>query len=83
MFRWSDIDALVERSGGRVVDASASNWASLGDAAPLARIEDDAERWGRFIDHETTACAQPGARDGGTHILFAARREDAPTSPAA
>jgi len=83
MFRWSDIDALVERSGGRVVDASASNWASLGDAAPLARIEDDAERWGRFIDHETMACAQPGARDGGTHILFAARREDAPTSPAA
>ena len=74
MFRWAGIEALVERSGGRIVDGSASNWASLGDSESLARLEADSERWGRFIEHEVMACAQPGARDGGTHILFAAQR---------
>ncbi len=82
MFRWSDVEALLERSGGPIVDGSASNWASLGDAEPLARLEADTERWGRFIDHEVAACGQPGARDGGTHILFAARRGNVATAPA-
>ena len=74
MFRWSDLEALVERSGGEITDGSASNWASLGDAESLARLEADAKRWERFIAHEVAACAEPGARDGGTHMLFAARR---------
>jgi len=74
MFRWADIEALVERSGGRMVDGSASNWASLGESESLARLEADAERWGHFLEHEVAACEQLGARDGGTHILFAAQR---------
>lgn len=74
MFRWSDIEMLLHRTGGRVVAASASNWASLGDPHALARLEADPERWERFVEHEVTACAQPGALDGGTHILFAATR---------
>ena len=74
MFRWGDLEALLERSGGQLVDGSASNWASLGDAGLLARLEADSDQWGRFIEHEVAACAQPGARDGGTHILFAAER---------
>ena len=78
MFRWSDVEALVKRNGGRVLDGSASNWASLGEPELLARLEADAERWGRFVAHEVAACAQPGARDGGTHILFAAAPSDAP-----
>jgi len=76
MFRWSDLEALLERNGGRIVDGSASNWASLGDAGLLARLEADTERWSRFIGHELAACRQPGARDGGTHILFAAQHDD-------
>ena len=74
MFRWSDLEALIERGGGRVVDGSASNWASLGDPDSLAQLEGDAERWRRFIEHEVAACAQPGARDGGTHIVFSAQK---------
>jgi SAM-dependent methyltransferase len=73
MFRWHDVVALVERAGGSLVDGSASNWASLGDRDTLARLEADRGRWRRFLEHEIAACAQPGARDGGTHILFAAR----------
>lgn len=73
MFRWSDVQALLERTGARPLAASASNWASLGDEATLARLEADAARWQRFLEHEVAACAEPGALDGGTHILFAAK----------
>jgi len=72
MFRWSDVQALLQRAGGRPVGASASNWASLGDTQALARLEADAARWERFLEYEVRACAQPGVLDGGTHILFAA-----------
>jgi len=74
MFRWSDVEALVRHTGGRIVDGSASNWASLGDPEVLARLEADPARWERFIEHEIAACAEPGARDGATHILFASQR---------
>ncbi len=74
MFRWPDVVALVEEAGGELVDGSASNWASLGDPDALARLEADRERWRRFLELEVAACAEPGARVGGTHILFAARR---------
>ncbi len=72
LFRWSDVQALLERTGGRTVAASASNWASLGNVQALAGLEADPHRWARFMEHEIDACAQPGALDGGTHILFAA-----------
>ncbi len=72
MFRWSDVEALLRRAGGRAIGASASNWASLGDTQALARLESDAARWERFLEYEVRACAQPGVLDGGTHILFAA-----------
>jgi SAM-dependent methyltransferase len=83
MFRWSDLEALLQRSGGRIVDGSASNWASLGDPEVLARLEADAERWSSFLSHETAACQQPGARDGGTHTLFAAQHHEAANTPPA
>jgi hypothetical protein len=49
----------------------------LGDPATLAALEADPDRWGRFIEHEVAACAEPGALDGGTHIIFAAQHEQA------
>jgi SAM-dependent methyltransferase len=73
MFRAREILGLVAGAGGHVVAASASNWASLGDPATLAALEADPDRWGRFIEHEVAACAEPGALDGGTHIIFAAQ----------
>lgn len=72
MFRWSDVQALLERARGLLRDAGASNWASLADPVALARLEADPERWRRFLRHEVAACREPGALDGGTHILFAA-----------
>lgn len=71
MFRASQLGDLATTSGGRLVALSASNWASLGQAEALAALEADSDRWSRFLDHEAAACAEPGAADGGTHILFA------------
>ena len=62
----------MQRTGGRLLAASASNWASLGDAETLADLEADPARWARFLEHEVAACSERGALDGGTHILFAA-----------
>ena len=77
MFRSSDVEVLVRRCGGSVVAMSASNWASLADKDVVSQLEEDDDRWARFLNHEVAACAEPGALDGGTHIHFAAR----PTSP--
>jgi SAM-dependent methyltransferase len=72
-YRWSDVVALVEEAGGRLVDGSASNWASAGEPEWLADVAADRDRWRRFLEREVAACAEPGARDGGPRILFAAR----------
>ena len=74
MFRARDIAHLVAECGGEVVAMSASNWASLNDADVLEELEADPDRWARFIRHEINACAEPGAWDGGTHLLFAAQK---------
>lgn len=73
MFRASDITALVERCGGEVLAMSASNWASLDKPEVLATLESDPDRWRRFLAQEVAACAESGALDGGTHLMFAAR----------
>lgn len=74
MFTWEQITNLVNVCGGEILAGSASNWASLEDPAVLAELERSPRLWERFLAYETAACASPGARDGGTHILFAARR---------
>jgi SAM-dependent methyltransferase len=75
MFRARDVSVLVAKCGGEMAAMSSSNWASLNDADVLEELETNADRWERFIRHEIAACAEPGALDGGTHILFAAQRQ--------
>jgi SAM-dependent methyltransferase len=74
MFRSLDIVRLVADAGGEVLAMSASNWASLGDESLLDELAADPNTWSRFLDKEVRACAEPGVVDGGTHLLFAARR---------
>jgi SAM-dependent methyltransferase len=74
LFRSSEIVAMVAEGGGELLAMSASNWSSLSDAQTLAAFEADPRRWASFLAHEASACAEPGAVDGGTHLLFAARR---------
>lgn len=74
MYRARDLANLVETCGGEVVAMSASNWASLNDPDVLEELEANPDRWARFIRHEINACGEPGALDGGTHLLFAAQK---------
>jgi len=63
MYRWSDLQALLGRHPCRVVAASAANFLSVNEAW------DD-----RFLEIELAACREPGALDGGTHILAVVER---------
>ncbi len=74
MFRSRDIETLAASCGGKLIAMSASNWASLGPEDVLMEIESDARRWDRFLTNEVASCAEPGALDGGTHILFAMKK---------
>jgi SAM-dependent methyltransferase len=74
MFRSREIVDLVERCGAEVLALSASNWSSLSDGGVLSELETHRDHWASFLDQEEAACAEPGAVDGGTHLLFAARR---------
>lgn len=73
MYRTSDVRGLIERAGARTLALSASNRASLDHPEATALLEGSPTRWKQFLDHETTACAEPGALDGGTRILVACR----------
>ncbi|WP_441247332.1 class I SAM-dependent methyltransferase [Kitasatospora sp. McL0602] len=74
IFTWEQLATLVHECGGEILAGSASNWASLEDPAILAELERTPQLWERFLTYETAACSSLGTRDGGTHILFAARR---------
>lgn len=74
MFRSDEIAAMVDRLGADMLAMSASNWASLGDQEVLEELASDQERWGRYVLREIWAGSQPGAIDGGTHLMFAASR---------
>jgi SAM-dependent methyltransferase len=64
LYRWRDLEAMLARHPCRLLAASASNFLSV-------RREDWDER---FLEIEIAACREPGALDGGTHILAAVER---------
>lgn len=74
MFRSEEIEEMVENLGAKLLAMSASNWASLATAEALERKLDDPAGWETYVRREIWASSQPGAVDGGTHILFAASR---------
>lgn len=69
MFRWSELSALLERHPCRVVAASAANWLSVNQQEALREIVDDPAMWQTFLRWEEEFCREPGALDGGTHII--------------
>jgi ubiquinone/menaquinone biosynthesis C-methylase UbiE len=73
LFTWAQVQALVAEAGGELLAGPASNWLSLGPAAVLDQFEGSQDLWRKLLDWEERFCAEPGAIDGGTHILFAAR----------
>ena len=67
---------MIAGAGCTLLAASASNWMSLGDQDALAQLERDPHQWQWFLEWEASLSREPGALDGGTHMVFAARPED-------
>lgn len=74
MFRWREIEAMIEGLPCSLVGASASNFLSSGDQEVVRLIEQDRDLWELFLDWEEEYCGEPGALDSGTHLLFALER---------
>lgn len=74
MYRWAEFEALLKRHSCTIVAASAANFLSVNHNDELREIEADPALWEKFLRWETDACRQPGALDGGTHIIAVVRR---------
>ncbi|HEY0083924.1 MAG TPA: class I SAM-dependent methyltransferase [Pyrinomonadaceae bacterium] len=74
MYRWAEFEALLGRHSCTIVAASAANFLSVNQHDALAEIESDPVLWQKFLGWEMDACRQPGALDGGTHIIAVVRR---------
>jgi len=73
LFSWAGLRALLERHDCDIVVASAANLLSIGNDEICERWRQDPEMWERFLSWEVTSSAQPGAIDGGTHIIAVVR----------
>jgi SAM-dependent methyltransferase len=74
MYRWAELEALLRRHSCTIVAASAANFLSVNHHDALKEIEADPVLWEKFLGWEMDACRQPGALDGGTHIIAVVRR---------
>jgi len=64
LYRWSSLEQLLGRHPCRIITASAANFLSARNDA-----------WDeRFLEIELQACREPGALDGGTHIVVVLER---------
>lgn len=73
LFSWVELEALLERHPCDLVVASAANLLSIGNDDVCGRWQQDPAMWERFLTWEVYCCAQPGAIDGGTHIVAVVR----------
>ncbi len=64
LYRWRELEALLDRHPCRLLAASASNFLSVRQ-----------DEWDdRFLEIEIACCREPGVLDSGTHILAAVER---------
>jgi hypothetical protein len=75
MFRWREVHDMVSRLPCTLVGASTSNFLTCGDQEVVEAVAADPALWTLLLDWEEHACAEPGALDGGTHLLFAVRTD--------
>ena len=73
LFSWAELRALLERHDCDVVVASAANFLSIGNDEVCERWLAGSRDVGSLPGWEVASCAQPGAIDGGTHIIAVVR----------
>jgi len=71
-FTWASLQALLARHACTILDASAANFLAIGNnEGLLANLlhGPDSGLWADYLAWEVECCRQPGAIDGGTHII--------------
>lgn len=83
MYSWSELRQLLERHNCDIVAASASGFLSLQSKEALRVAEARLELWEAFLGWEELYCSEPGALDGGTHIIAVVRKRSEPNESTA
>ncbi|MFL6209861.1 MAG: class I SAM-dependent methyltransferase [Pyrinomonadaceae bacterium] len=74
MYRWAELAALLKRHPCTLVAASAANCLSVNQDEALGEVLNDPVLWATFLRWEREFCREPGALDGGTHIIAIVQR---------
>lgn len=74
MYRWSELEALLETHDCEVVGKSAANFLAIRNEDTVTAFEQNPEIYEWFLRWEIEFCQEPGAIDGGTHMIAVARR---------
>lgn len=74
LYRSAELLSLLRQGGDEIVAASAANFLAVGGEEILSGFAENGELWDAFLRAEVEACRQPGALDGGTHMIAVARR---------
>ncbi len=74
MFSASEIKEILRHHSCEVVAMSASNFLAYAGETVLDQRWDDLEVWNRFLEIELEACREPGALDGGTHLIAVVKK---------
>ncbi|UCH03358.1 MAG: hypothetical protein JSW05_07100 [Candidatus Thorarchaeota archaeon] len=71
MYRWSDLRSLLQRHACEIVEASACAYLSnsLHTEERLREVMEKPEVWNAFLRWELEFCKEPGAIDGGSHMI--------------
>jgi ubiquinone/menaquinone biosynthesis C-methylase UbiE len=71
MFRWSEYREVLSNHPVEILDASAANFLSTGlfNEEFLTDLMSDSEKWNLFLKWELDFSKEPGAIDGGTHMI--------------
>ncbi|MHA1961190.1 MAG: class I SAM-dependent methyltransferase [Candidatus Thorarchaeota archaeon] len=71
MYRWSELRDILSEHPVEILDASACNFLSngLANEEMLSSVMNDPDEWQTFLQWELDFSREPGAIDGGTHMI--------------
>lgn len=80
MYRWSELRYMLEGHACDIVAVSASGFLAPQSEHALRIAHGSRELWDRLLEWEASYCQEPGAIDGGTHIISVIRRRETPAT---
>ncbi len=72
-YRWAELKRLLQHHPCTIEAATAANFLAIRNEESLQKIVADTDLWSAFLQWEVAVCQEPGALDGGTHIIAVVR----------